>query len=200
MKPLLPGLVTAALLAAASAWADPPAAAQPDDSVLGTVEVNGSAEGLPPLPKMAIVPIVVGGQADSLVNLVVRGDRRLRGQFDVLDESLSPSGPFTTTTPLDLVAWRDIGAEYLLRVFARPAADDSSKTELVGEAYLTPTPAQAAALKARMAAGTAPPRSPSPRLRLSSAPRLRRCAAPPTASSTRSWARSPAGRAASRAP
>ena len=43
--------------------------------------------------------------------------------------------------------WREKGAEYVLRVFAQPAATDSSKTELVGEAYLTPTAAQAAAQK-----------------------------------------------------
>ena len=59
---------------------------QPDESMLGTVEVNGSAEGLPPLPKMGVVPIVPTGSADSLVNLVVRRDMELSGQFEVLSE------------------------------------------------------------------------------------------------------------------
>lgn len=147
-----------ALLLAAQDVAADPQPAQPDDSVLGTVDVNGSANGLAPLPKMGVVPIVATGQADSLVNLVVRRDMQLSGQFDVLDESVSPPGPFTASTPLDLFGWRDIGAEYVLRVYARAAADDSSKTELVGEAYLTPTAAQSAAQKARVAAnpGAAP--------------------------------------------
>jgi TolB protein len=124
---------------------------QQDESVLGTIDVNGSAQGLPPLPKMAIVPIITTGTADSVVNLVVRRDMELSGQFEVLDENAAPGGPFTRTTPLDLAAWRGRGAEYVLRVFAQPAANDSIKTELVGDAWLTPTPAQAAAQKAHSA-------------------------------------------------
>ena len=116
----------------------PGAADQPDESLLGTIEVNGSRRPSS-LPKMGVVPIVPTGSADSLVNLVVRRDMELSGQFDVLSEDTAPAGPFTHTTPLDLGGWREKGAEYVLRVFAQPAATDSSKTELVGEAYLTPT-------------------------------------------------------------
>jgi TolB protein len=145
-----------ALTVAARASADTPPAAEPDDSVLGTVEVNGSAGGLTPLPKLAVVPLLVTGQADSIVNLVVRHDLLLSGQFEVLDEDAAPAGPFTQTTPLDLAGFRDKGAEYVVRVFSRAAAGDSSKTELVGEAYLTPTAAQVAAQKAHAAAGGAP--------------------------------------------
>jgi TolB protein len=139
----------------------PAGSAEPDESILGTVEVNGSAGGLPPLPKMGVVPIVPTGSADTLVHLVVVNDMDLSGQFEVIQESASPPGPFTHTTPLDLAAWRDVGAEYVVRVFAQPGASDSSKTELVGEAYLTPTQAQAAAQKAR---GASPP-EPKPAFR-----------------------------------
>jgi TolB protein len=147
MKRALPLL--AFCLTALPASAEPSAPVQPpDESVLGTVEVNGSAgESLLPLPKMSIVPLVTTGAADNLVNLVVRRDVELSGQFEVLDDNLSPQGPFTHTTPLDLASWRDKGAEYVLRVFAQPAPNDSVKTELVGEAYVTP--AQQAAQKAR---------------------------------------------------
>ena len=133
-------LVSSAVLAFASrASADGPATdQQPDDGILGTVVADGSAGGLLPLPKMAIVPLITTGQADSLVNLVVRRDMELSGQFEVLDENASPAGPFTHTTPLDLAGFHDKGAEYVVRVFSQPAASDSSKTELVGEAYLTP--------------------------------------------------------------
>ncbi|HEY3822666.1 MAG TPA: tolB protein [Polyangiaceae bacterium] len=127
----------------------PPSGQQPDESVLGTVEVNGSAGGLLPLPKMAIVPLLTTGQADSLVNLVVRHDMELSGQFEVLDENLAPPGPFTATTPLDLAGFHDKGAEYVVRVFSQPAPGDSSKTELIGEAYVTP--------KTHPAAGTPVP-------------------------------------------
>jgi TolB protein len=131
--------------AGGSSSAAPAGPGEPDESVLGTVEVNGSAEGLPPLPKLAVVPVVPTGMADTLVHLVVVRDLDLSGQFDVLKEDTAPAGPFTHTTPLDLGAWRATGAEYVVRVFSQPAENDSSKTELVGEAYLTPTPGQAAA-------------------------------------------------------
>jgi TolB protein len=144
--------------AAGSAAGAAPGAAGPDDSILGTVEVNGSAGGLPPLPKLAIVPVLVTGQADSVVNLVVRRDLELSGQFEVLDENVAPPGPFTHTSPVDLAAFRDKGAEYVVRVFSQPAAGDSTKTELVADAFLTPTPAQAAAQKAHASEpGGAPP-------------------------------------------
>jgi TolB protein len=158
-----------AALSAAVAWAQdtgaaPPAPApaaspapagsgdQPNEDILGTVEVNGSGgEGLPPLPKMGIVPIITTGSADSIVNLVVRRDLELSGQFDVLDENSAPPGSFTHASPVDLVAWRGYGVEYVVRVFSQPAANDSAKTELVGDAYLTPTAAETSAEKARQA-------------------------------------------------
>ncbi len=141
-----------------STTAEAPASGAPDESILGTVDVNGSStEGLPPLPKMGVVPIVPTGSADSLVTLVVRHDMELSGQFDVQSEDLSPPGPFTHTTPLDLAAWRSKGAEYVLRVFSQPGATDSTKTDLVGEAYVTPTPAQSAAQKAHASATAADP-------------------------------------------
>jgi TolB protein len=160
------------LLATATSAADPGATPgnpahsgsdPPDESILGTIEVNGTAEGLPPLPKMAVVPIVTTGTADSVVNLVVRHDMELSGQFEVLDENSAPPGPFTHTSPLDLAAWRGRGAEYVLRVFAQPAANNSARTELIGDAFLTPSAAQAAAQKAHLAAlgeaGATPPES-----------------------------------------
>jgi TolB protein len=152
--------LTASLASVRQASGDTPppassAADQPDESLLGTIEVNGSA-GLPPLPKMGVVPIVPTGTADSLVNLVVRRDMELSGQFDVLAEDVAPAGPFTHTTPVDLGGWREKGAEYVLRVYAQPAATDSSKTELVGEAYLTPTSAQASAKSGNAAADLKP--------------------------------------------
>lgn len=148
----------ASQLTVGTSSADPGASQsdQPDEGVLGTIDVNGSAEGLPPLPKMAIVPIITTGTADSVVNLVVRHDMELSGQFDVLAESAAPMGPFTHTSPLDLAAWRGRGAEYLVRVFAQPAPNNSARTELIGDAYLTPTTAQVAAQAHPAAAGDAP--------------------------------------------
>ena len=149
------------LLDSRTSTADPasPASDLPDETLLGTIDVNGSAQGLPPLPKMAVVPILTTGTADSVVNLVVRRDMELSGQFEVLDENTAPTGPFTRTSPLDLAAWRGKGAEYVLRVFSQPAPNDSAKTEIIGDAFLTPTPGQAAQKAHLAAAGdaTTPP-------------------------------------------
>jgi len=133
--------------ASAADSATPPSE-PPDESVLGTIDVNGSAQGLPPLPKMALVPILTTGTADSVVNLVVRRDMELSGQFEILDETAAPAGTFTRTSPLDLAAWRAKGAEYVLRVFSQPAPNESAKTELIGDAYLTPAVAQGGHLAA----------------------------------------------------
>jgi TolB protein len=164
---LLPLIVLEVSMVVRTSAADPGStqpADQPDESILGTIDVNGSAQGLPPLPKMAIVPIITTGAADSVVNLVVRRDMELSGQFEVLDESAAPAGPFTHASPLDLAAWRSRGAEYVLRVFAQPAANDSARTELIGDAYLTPSSAQAAAEKTHVAAlGEAAATPPEPK-------------------------------------
>ncbi len=139
---LVGGLAGWPLAAPRAAHADTPPTASgepaPDESLLGTVEVNGSAGGLPPLPKMAVVPVYPVAVADTLVNVVVHRDMDLSGQFDVLPDDKAPPGPFTHSSALDLGAFRAEGAEYVLRVFAQPSAADSTKTELVGEAFVTP--------------------------------------------------------------
>jgi TolB protein len=132
-----------------SARAGPP----PNEDLLGTIEVNGSGDGLPPLPKLAVVPIVTTGSADSLVNLVAHRDLELSGQFEVLDDAKAPAGPFTHTTPVEPSSWRLMGAEYVVRVFAEPDPANSVKTQLFAEAYLTPSAADAQRTQAAAASG-----------------------------------------------
>ncbi len=151
-------LVTAAWARPSAAQAppaesSPPGVPPPNEDLLGTIEVNGSGDGLPPLPRLAVVPIVTTGTADGIVNLVVHRDLELSGQFDVLDDAKAPSGPFTHTTAIELASWRLMGAEYVVRVYAEPDPDNSVKTQLFAEAYLTPSDADANAERARVAAG-----------------------------------------------
>jgi TolB protein len=112
-------------------------AQESEEAALGTIDVNGSAGAAVPLPKLAVVPLLTSGRADEVVQLVTRGDLTLSGQFDVLDESAAPSGPFLIDIPLDLDAWGKVGAEYVVRVYSRSATGVGSR--LVGEAYLTQT-------------------------------------------------------------
>lgn len=125
-----------------------------EDSVLGTIDVNGSGGALPPLPRLAIAPLLTHGQPDEVVQLVARGDFSLSGQFDVLDEDAAPGGPFLVELPPDLAAWKEAGAEYLVRVYAQ--APEGEAGHLVGEIYLTKS-----ALPGPADAGTPPPASPS---------------------------------------
>src|SRR5947207_3046185 len=84
------------VLAEASARAQQPAT-PPDKSALGTVEVNGSAGGWggPPPPKLAVIPLVTLSNADSVTQLVVKRDVDLSGEYEVVDDSLAPPGPWT---------------------------------------------------------------------------------------------------------
>jgi TolB protein len=122
----------------APAQPSPPTGGQPDESLLGTVEVNGSASGLPPLPKMAIVPVYPVGMGDAVVNHVTHGDMELSGQFEVLPDDKAPPGPFTHDSALDLDAFRVEGAEYVVRVYAEATPGNSAGTQLVGEAFVPP--------------------------------------------------------------
>ena len=105
-----------------------------EDSVLGTIKVDGSAGSVAPLPKLAVVPLPKDDQDDEIVEAVLRGDLALCGQFDVLGATESPKGPFSADGPLNMAAWQKAGAEYVVRAYAE--AKGASDRQLVGELYL----------------------------------------------------------------
>jgi len=127
---------TAQTTAAALPSPSPPAATQaqpgPDESVLGTVQVTGGAAA--PLPKLAIVPVVTTIDEDTTVQLVVRKDLDLSGQFEVDDENAAPKGLYLHETPVDPAPWRAKGVEILVRALANRLP--SGKIELLATAYL----------------------------------------------------------------
>ena len=135
-----------------SAWA--PAAnadnAKPgaDETALGTVVVDGAASTLPPLPKLAIATLSAETAADSALTDVVRGDLDLSGQFQVLTAAEAQVPRTKRDAPIDLRAFGNKGAEYVVRVFA-----DASKTptRLVAEAYLPPKASAGAGSKQKPA-------------------------------------------------
>ena len=111
----------------------------PDESILGTVEVNGSAGGWGqvPLQKLAVVPLVTLGPADSMAQLITKRDIDLSGQFDVIADGLAPPGPWTLATPIDWTPWLESKVEVIVRVYSQPSSKAGFVT-LVGDIYLPP--------------------------------------------------------------
>ncbi len=115
----------------AQAQATPP---PPDDALLGTVEVDGSGDGVVPLPKLGFQPASPTSDADRSSQSVVRHDLELSGQYDVLAAEKAPDPLATRESVVDLGAWRAKGAEVVVRVFSE---SKGASTDIVGEAYET---------------------------------------------------------------
>jgi len=107
----------------------------PDDALLGTVEVDGSGNGITPLPKLAFVPLAPLSEADRATQGVVRHDLELSGQYDVIAADKLPESSTTREAIVDLAQYRaKTGAEVVVRVFAEAKG---ATFEVVGEAYDT---------------------------------------------------------------
>jgi len=141
------------------ASADPPQT-PPDESVLGTVEVVGSAGamGHVPLQKLAVIPLVTQGAADSMVQLITKRDIDLSGQFDVVPDAIAPPGPWTLDKPIDWAPWLTEKVEVIVRVYSEKSKEPN-KTTLVGEIYLAPPKDER---KAKDAGADAAPEPPPP--------------------------------------
>lgn len=117
--------------AAAQGTTPPP----PDDALLGTVEVDGSGNGIAPLPKLVFVPLSPASDVDRGAQAIVRHDLELSGQYDVVPTEKLPDPSATRETVIDLAQYRTkTGAEVVVRVFAD---QKGSAVEIVGEAYDT---------------------------------------------------------------
>lgn len=110
------------------------AADTPDESALGTIVVDGSAGGLAPLPKLALMPVVTSSSLDPLLQMVVRRDLELSGQFELIEERAMPPGPFLRDTPVEHKAWATSHAETVVRVLVENPNDKNPI--LLGEAFL----------------------------------------------------------------
>lgn len=106
----------------------------PDDSVLGTVDVTGSA-GDVALPKVGVVPVISQSDADTTLQLVVRGDLDRSGQFEVLSDDDVPSGIYLHDSPIDLSPWRAQGIDTVVKLVAK-RIPESDRFELVASLYI----------------------------------------------------------------
>ncbi|HKY35832.1 MAG TPA: tolB protein [Polyangiaceae bacterium] len=131
----LPVLLAALLLVPASALADnvtPPA----DESVLGEILVTGT-QASEKLPRIAILPSLSPDYEDVVVRGVVRRDFELTGLFDVIPDDKAPAGMYGFEEPVDVDAWRKLGAEAIVKVAARKVGTD--QIQVFGLAYLMST-------------------------------------------------------------
>jgi len=111
--------------------ASPPAAPPQDETVLGEIPVSGhSAEHV---IKLAILPSLAPDLEDVVVRGVVRRDFELSGLFDVIPDGKAPSGTYGFDDPVDVPAWRNVGAEVVVKVAARKR--DAKTIEVLGLAY-----------------------------------------------------------------
>jgi TolB protein len=130
-------LVTAvSSLISARAFADAPAPPA-DETALGEILVTGS-QAAEKLPKIAILPSLSPDYEDVVVRGVVRRDFELTGLFDVIADEKAPPGMYGFEDAVDVDAWRNLGAEAIVKVAARKGAS-ADQIEVFGIAYLIST-------------------------------------------------------------
>jgi TolB protein len=108
----------------------PAAPAPPNEAELGELVITGHK--LDKLPRIAILPSLSPDLEDVMVRSVVRHDIGLTGMFDVIKDSDAPPGMYSFDDPVDVEAWKKLGAEAIVKVAARAKG---KKVEVYGIAY-----------------------------------------------------------------
>ncbi len=111
-----------------------PAAAQatpPDESKLGPFVVTASTQS-EHVTSLAILPSLSSAMEDVVVRGVVRRDLELSGMFRLIGDDKAPPGLYSFGDPVDVDAWKKVGAEVIVKVAARPSGD---QIEVLGLAY-----------------------------------------------------------------
>ncbi len=115
------------LPAPSSAQNAPPA----DESALGEFVVTGTVKEH--VTTLAVLPSLSPELEDVVVRSVVRHDFELSGMFEVVPDRKAPPGNYDFDDPIDVDAWKKVGAEVIVKVAARKSA--GGKTEVFGLAY-----------------------------------------------------------------
>jgi TolB protein len=130
--PLVRAVLACALLCS-SLFAVSSAHADPDQTLLGEFLIVGNDEDS--RPTLAILPSLAPDLEDVIVRGVVRRDFELTGLFRMLADQKAPAGSYGFEDPVDVAAWRNVGAQVVVKVAAR-RAPDSDKIQVIGLAYL----------------------------------------------------------------
>ena len=127
----LSGLLGVLVGAQRSALAAPPPPS--DESVLGEFVVTGHSEEQ--VTRLAVLPSLVPDYEDVVVHSVVRRDLELSGLFEMVSEEKAPSGRYGFDDPVDVPAWKKLGADVLVKINARRQGDGA--VEVYGIAYFS---------------------------------------------------------------
>jgi TolB protein len=106
--------------------------AAPDQGSLGEFVVTGTVQEH--VTRLAILPSLSPDLEDVIVRGVVRHDFELTGMFEVVPDKDAPVGLYGFEDPVDIDAWRKLGAEVVVKVAARKDAA-SGKIQVYGLAY-----------------------------------------------------------------
>jgi TolB protein len=124
LRLLLLTLLTVSVTTLARAQAPAP---PPNEAVLGVVPVvDDGKDGVKPI-KLAILPSLSPDLEDVIVRSVVRRDLELTGLFDVIDDAKAPTGMYGFDDPVNIDAWRNLGAEVIVKVAAKMDKQDRAK-------------------------------------------------------------------------
>lgn len=124
----IPALGVWAIVLSAQAQPQQP---PPDENLLGEFVVTGSVKER--MTRLAVLPSLSPAYEDVVVRSVVRHDFELSGMFEVIPDKKAPPGLYGFEDPVDVPAWRKIGAEVIVKVAARE--DRSGKVQVFGIAY-----------------------------------------------------------------
>lgn len=108
-----------------------PAAPAANEAELGEFIVTSKKQEK--LPRIAILPSLSPDLEDVMVRSVVRHDIELTGMFDIIKDSDAPPGMYSFDDPVDIEAWKKLGAEAIVKVAAR--GKGKNKVEVFGIAY-----------------------------------------------------------------
>lgn len=105
----------------------------PDETLLGEFLIVGSDEDQ--RPTLAILPSLSPDLEDVIVRGVVRRDFELSGLFRMIADQKAPAGSYGFEDPVDVDAWRNVGAQVVVKVAARRSKDGKG-IDVFGLAYL----------------------------------------------------------------
>ena len=115
----------------------PTVAAPNGEAGLGEFVVTGTK--VEHITKLAVLPSMSPDFEDVIVRSVVRRDLELSAMFELIQESKAPPGGYQIDDPVDVDAWKKLGAEVIVKLAARKMASTKpgeNRVEVIALAFL----------------------------------------------------------------